>query len=83
MCNITIVIEIAFSIFIPSPAVALFSVWWAQTRKGNNCEKHCKVLVCIDRLLFDVSNNTTQMNSKHTNFFSIFYNVYDMCTIIN
>ena len=23
------------------------------------------------------------MNSKQANFFSIFYNVYDMCTIIN
>ena len=79
MYNITMVTEITFSIYIPS---LLFSVWWALTRNGNNCEKHCKMLVCIDRLLFDVSNNTTQMNSKH-NFFIIFYNVYDMCTIIN
>ena len=50
--NITMVMEIAFSIYIPSLAVGLFSVWWALTRKGNICEKHCKVLVCIDRLLF-------------------------------
>ena len=77
------VIEIAFSIYITSLAVGLFSVRWELTRKGNNCEKYCKVLVCIDRLLFDVSNSTTQMNSKHTNFFSIFYNVYDMFTVIN
>ena len=78
-CNITMVIEIVLAIYIPSPDVGLLSVWWALTRKGNNCEKHCKVFVCIDRLLFDVSNNATQMNSKQANFFSIFYNVYDTC----
>ena len=79
MYNITMVIEIAFSIY-SYPVTSCGTVYCMMARKGNNCEKHYKVLVCIDRLLFDVSNNTTPMNSKHA---SIFYNVYDMCTIIN